>query len=264
MLEDISSEEVLREEKSHGTIWNQMHGGYFSSPDIAAPFIAKIADSVAKAKPDVVVDLGGGTGFILDQLDQTGSVSDAELINLELSEEQLEAINNKKIIPKKGSIVSFMREELDSPEKHFFFICRSALHYSGLEGLKPLIKHIRQQLKPGEYFVHQTACFTNEGDADILNIIYDMMGTDKGYPTVRNFCRILEDEGFEVADISKAHSLELSSESLMQRYGFNEQRMQEIIDTVLKQGNEKEKIFNLTPGGFKAYLHYMIFTCSAV
>lgn len=264
MLEDISSEEVLREEKSHGSIWNNMHGGYFSSPEIAKPYIAKIADSVSVSNPDIVVDLGGGTGFILDQLNQTEAASGVKLIDLELSEEQLDAIKNQKIIPKKGSIASFKRKELDSPDNNFFFICRSALHYSGLDGLQPLLRHIRKQMKTGEYFVHQTACFGTDEDAMILNIIYDMMGTDKGYPTLKELCNILEKESFEVIDISKVPSLELSSESLMKRYYFDKQKMQKIIDTLLTEAKEKDGVFHLTPGGFSAFLHYRVFTCRAI
>jgi len=264
MLEDLSSDEVLREESSHGEIWNNMHGGYFSSLDIAAPHIAKIAEAIKLSSPDVVVDLGGGTGFILDLVSKTEQASDVELIDLDLSEEQLGSIRNEKIIPQKGSIASFRREELNYPDKKFLFTSRSTLHYSGQKGLVPVVKHIREQMKPGEFFVHQTACFGTEEDASIMNLLYAMMGTDKWYPQMKSMCEILEKDGFEVVEISKVPALELTSDSLMKRYDFSNHRRQEIIDAVLKDfGKEKEGVFCLTPDGFTAYLHYMVFTCKA-
>ena len=107
----------------------------------------------------------------------------------------------------------------------------------------------------------------NETDEDamIMNLLYDMMGTDKGYPTVKKMCDVLENESFEVTGIAKAPSLELSSESLMTRYFFDKERMGEIVDAVLNEfGKDKQGVFNIVPEGFNAYLHYMIFSCKAV
>ena len=48
-----------------------MHGGYFSDPAIADPFIGFVQKAIDVSKPGVIVDLGGGTGFVLH--DNTGT-----------------------------------------------------------------------------------------------------------------------------------------------------------------------------------------------
>jgi hypothetical protein len=60
---------------------------------------------------------------------------------------------------------------------------RSVLHYFGKDGLRPVLRHLRAQAKPGEYFIHQTASFERVRDANCLNNLYAMMRTQKWYPT---------------------------------------------------------------------------------
>ena len=75
---------------------------------------------------------------------------------------------------------------------------RSTLHYFGLSGIDPLLKHLRDQFLPGEFFVHQSACFSRQGDADLMNLLYERMGTGKWFFTKYVLLARLEKAGFAV------------------------------------------------------------------
>ncbi|MBN2250974.1 MAG: hypothetical protein JW724_02730, partial [Candidatus Altiarchaeota archaeon] len=68
--ENMPSEEesVRREMKIHGTRWESFHHRYFSDPEVAEPLTEAILSAVDAARPDVIADLGGGTGFLLKEL----------------------------------------------------------------------------------------------------------------------------------------------------------------------------------------------------
>ena len=57
-----------REQIVHGASWAQVHGGYFSDPEVARPLVEAVGNVWDEARPDGVVDLGGGTGFMLGQI----------------------------------------------------------------------------------------------------------------------------------------------------------------------------------------------------
>lgn len=264
-VDNSSNTEVNRETGSHGSMWNQMHGGYFSSPEIARPFVEKITENIAISQPDVVTDLGGGTGFLLNQVALNIDFKNLKMINLELSSEQLDSLINNKIIPFPGSIGSFKRNQLDKSNKKFLFISRSTLHYSGFEGLVPLLKHIRKQMAEGEYFIHQTACFSETKDANSINLLYKLMGTNKWFPTLEMMGEILPEAGYKIASLSTAPTLNLTSKSLMARYKFDKQKMEEIKSTILnKYAQNKNGVFKFGQDGFTAQLNYKIFCCKAI
>ena len=259
------NDEVKRETGSHGQQWNLMHGGYFASAEIARPFVEKITEIIKISQPEVVADLGGGTGFILDQIASNPELQDIELINLDLSERQLNSLINKKITPHQGSIDSFIRRELDDKGKKFLFISRSALHYSGLHGLGPLLKHIREQMHTGEYFIHQSACFALAEDALLMNLLYELMGTEKWYPPLEIMLEVLTASGFTISSVSAAPPLHLTSESLMERYKFDRSKMGKIKAVILRNfGNGKKTVFDSQKDGFTAKLDYRVFCCQAV
>ncbi len=95
-----------------GKNWNKAHGGYFSDKTVSCDYLTEIFKIVEKIKPDVLVDLGGGTGYILSSLIQKGISEKIRLINLDLSEDQLSQIHSSKIKTVKGSFTEFKREEL--------------------------------------------------------------------------------------------------------------------------------------------------------
>lgn len=48
-------------------IGGTLHGGYFSDPATARPLVETAKGIFAKSPVNVIVDLGGGTGFLLNQ-----------------------------------------------------------------------------------------------------------------------------------------------------------------------------------------------------
>lgn len=255
---------ISKEFGIHGSRWHIMHGGYFSDPSIAAPFIDELLKVIEISRPGVVVDIGGGTGFLLRELIKRIIDSGIHLVNLDISQKQLDMSQHDRIVPINKAVDAFRREDIGMQDRRFLFMMRSALHYQGKDGLMPALRHLRLQMQRGEFFVHQTACFKNDGDASCLNGLYDYMGTDKWYPTAEYLCRCLKKTGWSIKSIVPAPALPLTSQDLGKRYGLGKRRLSEIRDELGKCFGEKEDIFMLTRDGFCAYLHYRIFTCVAV
>jgi hypothetical protein len=255
---------VSKESGVYGKHWNAMHGGYFSDPAMADPFIGFVQKAIHVSKPGVIIDLGGGTGFVLYELIKRCAAPGIHLVNLDVSQKQLNVAHNRRILSVRRSIDEFRRSDINPGDKRFLFIMRSALHYFGREGLMPLLHHLRSQMKYGEFFVHQTACFNSTGGARCLNRLYDCMRTGKWYPTSKQLCRFLEKAGWGIMSVDPAPALPLTSEDLGRRYRLSKHRLAEIRNEMAKSPGEKNDIFRLTPKGFCAYLHYQIITCFAV
>lgn len=257
-------DDIRKEKGSHGRQWDKLHGGYFSDPAVAAPLINIVSDTIDISKPEVIVDLGGGTGFLLNELTKRDIDPDIRLVNVDISERQLAAICHNRILPVQRELTGFVRENADRETKRFLFIMRSELHYHGHKGLLPLLRHLRSQMKTSEFFVHQTACFQRDRDAQCLNRLYKNMGTSKWYPTVKHLCECMESAGWSIMSINPAPALPLTSEELGKRYGLSKHRLLQIRDELVDRFGDKENVFSLTPDGFVAYLHYRIFTCVTV
>lgn len=255
---------VSKESGVHGQQWNAMHGGYFSDPAIADPFIEFVQKAIDVSRPGVIVDLGGGTGFVLHELTKRCSDPGICLVNLDVSQKQLNVTHHSRILSIRRSIAEFRRSDIDPGDKSFLFIMRSALHYFGKGGLMPLLRHLRSQMKHGEFFVHQTACFNSANGARCLNRLYDCMGTGKWYPTSKQLCGFLEKAGWGIMSVDPAPALALTSEDLGRRYRLSKHRLAEIRNEMAKSPGEKNDILRLTPKGFCAYLHYQTVTCFAV
>ena len=254
---------VGRETRSHGKPWDSLHDGYFSDPCIAAPLIRKIRDGIASSKPDVIVDLGGGTGFLLQQLIRSNLVAGIQLLNVDVSPRQLERASDRKIRTIQRSLTDFVRADAAGPGKRILFIMRSVLHYYGREGLDPVLKHLRAQMQTGELFVHQTACSDEQADADFINLLYGRMDTGKWYPMAGEFVQTLEKCGWAVDSVSPAPALLVTSGDLGTRYGISPDRMNAIRSELAQRFAEKRGVFEMTSDGFRAYLHYKLFTCVA-
>ena len=65
---DASSENICKEMGSHGAKWATVHGSYFSDLSIAAPLVNAIRKAADVHSPDVIADIGGGTGFLLSEI----------------------------------------------------------------------------------------------------------------------------------------------------------------------------------------------------
>ena len=238
-----------------------MHGGYFSDPDVAAPFISAIERSAAESRPDVITDLGGGTGFLLSQLLATDVGRGASLVNLDDSAAQLDVAEDAGISCVHGSADAFRRADLGPPDSCFLFMMRSVLHYFGKNGLRPVLRHLHSQTRPGELFVHQTASFRRRQDADCLNELYAMMRTEKWYPTVDFLRESLEAEGWEVLEILPAPPLPLTDESLAQRYNLSQSDLDRIGNELPREDTVADDVIKKTDGRFCAFLHYWIYVC---
>jgi SAM-dependent methyltransferase len=257
------TEQIKKEEGVHGTHWNAVHGGYFSDPMVAAPLVQKIKDLAGKSRTEVIVDLGGGTGFLLSQLLVAGVEPGVSLVNLDDSTTQLDFARETGVSCIRGSVGSFLRREVGPQEGRFLFIMRSVLHYFGEDGLRPVLRHLRAQAKPGECFVHQTASFCRRRDANCLNELYKMMGTQKWYPTVDFLCECLRAEGWQVLEVLPVLPLQLTCDDLMQRYHLDQKDVLHIRDRLSQNSLVSDEVFKKTDDGFCAFLHYWIYVCTA-
>jgi hypothetical protein len=251
-------EQVNREIGVHGQPWNSMHEGYFSDPVTARPLIEMIIQYLPGLSTDVLVDLGGGTGFILRELIEKGVTTNMIPVNLDCSATQLEANEKSGISCVKGLISDFSRNDIAALDKRTFFIMRSVLHYFGKDGLIPALRHIRNQAQRGEMFIHQSACFESALEAQCINFLYEEMDTPKWYPTISELRDRMAITNWQVIDICPAPTLKLSSAELGQRYGLDSQTLTKICDRVMETFGEIENVFKRAPDGFVAYLHYRI------
>ena len=258
-------EQIRRESGVHGEQWTALHEGYFSDAIIARPLIETITRYLSAADADVIVDLGGGTGFILRELVEQGITAHRIPVNLDCSETQLEAAGKGGVSCIRGMISDFRRSDLvHNDTKRMFFIMRSVLHYFGREDLSTILQHIRRQARTGEMFVHQSACFENSRDAQCIYRVYLEMASTIWYPVTEDLRDSMTATGWDVMDITPAPPLKLSSAELGQRYGIDEQDLLRIRSRLMDEFGEMGNIFQCTRNGFVAYLQYMIFVGLAV
>ena len=258
------NDQITREISVHGKQWNTLHEGYFSNPAVASPLVEKVMELVGENKPDVIVDLGGGVGFLLSQLIEKGIRADTTLINLDDSASQLNAVSEGRITSVRGSVESFLRDSLSRPDHRFLYMMRSVLHYFGENGLRSALRQIRSQMNPGEFFIHQTASFQKTADAQAMNALYKLMHSDKWYPTVDFLKETLAKEGWQLNGILPAEPLRLTQQDLKERYRLSSQDVRSIQDYLTCSPMVSNEIFEQSPDGFIAYLHYWIYVCQAV
>lgn len=251
------------EQTVHGFAWGHVHGGYFSDPEVARPLVAAIRAEWTQVRPDRIVDLGGGTGFLLSQLRAAGIGQATALVDLDGSAAQLALAQQTGITCVNGSVDRFRRDEVVPPGHRVIWMMRSVLHYAGKEGLTPLLEHLRTQMETGESWVHQTACFERQENADCLNAIYHKMRTGKWYPTVADLRTRLEATGWQVKSVLPAPVLHLEASELAQRYGVDVTDLSHIRKEMAAEWGEQNEALRMKPGEFQTDLHYRIFVCQA-
>jgi SAM-dependent methyltransferase len=255
---------ISKENDIYGRRWESIHNGYFSDPNVAYPLIQEIKQAVEAFHPTVVADLGGGTGFILKELSRLGELSNMRMVNVDISSVQLSECENTRIVQLRVSADQFTRSQLQASECRLLVFARSLLHYFGDSGLRPLLKHIRSQLKKDEIFVHQSACFESAKDAECLSLLYKLMGTTKCYYTVNNLESMLNDSGFGVYDIYPAAKLRLESSELTERYQLSPHQKIIIRREIERLYGQKYEVYISFRENFTAWLHYFIFCCRAI
>ena len=258
MAEDFGPEQAV-----HGAPWAQMHGGYFSDPEVARPLVEAVREVRGRARPDRIVDLGGGTGYLLGRLRASGIGDGIGLAVLDDSDPQLAEAAKSGLACVRGSVDAFRRTEVAPAGERVLWIMRSVLHYAGERGLAPLLKHIREQAEAGEFWVHQTACFEREEDAACLNALYRKMRTGKWYPAVADLRARLDAQGWTVEEERPAPTLRLESCELGRRYGLDGADLRRIGAGMAAEFGEDCETFRMASGGFRADLHYRIFACRA-
>lgn len=253
------------EQKLYGKTWDTVHDGYFADPAIASPLVEAILDAVTVAKPTVLADLGGGTGFILEEVGRSADHGQAPaLLCVDTAREQLDCCP-EPISALECSAEDVERGMLVEPGGALMVCMRSVLHYFGEEMMKPGLGHFRSVLERGEYLVHQTVCFWSEREQAVANLLYDRMDTGKWYPTVGFLKDALREEGFELVDIRPAAPIPLKSIELEDRYAIDHETMLAIgHDMERKCGGALSEVYHGSRDGFTAYLEYLVMTCVAV
>jgi predicted nuclease of restriction endonuclease-like RecB superfamily len=187
-----------------------------------------------------------------------GDFSVPQLLVMDLSPEQLKAAEELALKTLPFSMTEFSRScILENDNTDIMYISRSTFHYAGKAGLLPLLEHIAGEMRHGEYFIHQTACFADTEEQNLINKLYSMMKTGKWYPYEHELRAALESAGFEVTSTRQPPCLQLTSSSLVRRYNISDGHLAEIYNTIPENIN----VFRKHKTGFTAFLHYRIFTC---
>jgi O-methyltransferase involved in polyketide biosynthesis len=245
----------------HGRRWLAFHGGFFSDPEVARPLVEEVCRCVASARPDVVVDLGGGTGFLLAQV--RARRPELAVLDLDTCPIQLAEAARAGMATVRASVTEFSREETAAGDRRVMYIMRSVLHYLGEAGLARALRHVRQQARAGEFFVHQTACFESAREADCFNALYRMMGTNKWYPTAERVRRSAEEEGWRVRSVTAVPSLRLTAHDLATRYRLDAETVGRIRERLGADYPDVRDVFHPTRTSFVAHLKYEVFECQA-
>ncbi|NOZ20899.1 MAG: hypothetical protein GXP25_07390 [Planctomycetes bacterium] len=262
----INNEEksVEREAGVQGSRWNTVHDGYFGDPAVAQPMVDAICRAMKDCSPTVLADLGGGTGLILHRVLAQAPCNGVRMEDVDISLRQLSQDRDPHIMDLAYSVADVTRANLCPREDdRLMFTLRSLLHYFGHEGSRTLLRHLREQMNPGEAFVHQSACFEDPRGAECLDRIYAMMKSDKWYTTVDEMTVILQEEGWTATKIETAPPIHLTSADLADRYHLSDADVAAIRDDVTSRFGALPGVFDHMEDGFSSWLHYRIFTCVA-
>ena len=94
--------------------WDGVHDGYFSDPDIARPLVSQVLASMQQSHPDAVVDIGGGTGFLVGLLAESCAGENVSFVCIDGSPAQIEAANARGVTSVLASAHSFSMSISDS------------------------------------------------------------------------------------------------------------------------------------------------------
>jgi SAM-dependent methyltransferase len=252
---------IAREAGIQGARWNTLHGGYFSDPAAARPLVEAVLRAAAACAPSAVVDLGGGTGFVLGELLARLPAGGPRLVNVDCSDKQLAECSAGGVERLCRSVTEVTRGDLDVGDGRLMLIMRSLLHYFAREGLRPMLQRLREQMRPGEAFVHQTACFAEARGADCFNLLYRRMKSEKWYPTLAELRGELEAAGWTVREATPAPAAPLTGADLMERYSLSAEETRAIGGELAAKFGPIPGVFSPAPDGLAAWLHYFILTC---
>jgi trans-aconitate methyltransferase len=251
------------ESRFYGKKWDAIHGGYFSDPKMARPFVDMAARAVKKHKPGVIVDLGGGAGFVLGELSKRDLGSAPRLINVDSSAEQLKAAKERGLECLNIPAEKFTRGMAAAPGESLMIIMRSVLHYYKGEEQPVFLRHIRRQMKKNEFFLHQTGSFTTQAEAEAMNQLYRLMRTTKAYFTPGRINAMLQAAGFKTTRPRRVYPVRVPSAELANRYKLTKADIAKIIATIGAYPGTRQVFLAPNPGSFDLWFKYYIFRCAA-
>lgn len=253
----MGNENLHFERSLHGESWGNAHGGYFSDGEVARPYLDAIRNKAAEGRAGTLVDLGGGTGFVLNALCQRLGPG-RRYVNVDTSEPQLREACQCGLVGICASALEISRQDI-APEDGMLVMHRSLMHYFGREGQIPFLRHMRTLLQEGEFMVQQTACFERPDVRDCFNYMYDRMGTGKWYPGVEELRGMLESAGFEVLEIRDAPPLDLRWQDLADRYRLDRACADDCCSELKRYGLDRDGTAIIQKDGFRSTLPYKIF-----
>ncbi|HUT26442.1 MAG TPA: methyltransferase domain-containing protein [Methanomassiliicoccales archaeon] len=236
---DICVENVSKELKYHGGKWATAHGSYFSDLIKAAPMLDAAHSTAERCRPEVIADIGGGTGFLLRHLGDRLNGLRPRLVNVDISDEQLQVCRERGLDTLFCSALDLRREMLLGEVERLMLISRSVLHYFGREGQDRFLSSLRSVMEEGEMLVHQPACFASKEEKECMNELYPMMGVDKFYMTPDELRAAHERNGWKVVEILNAPSLDLCSEDLAERYALGNTDLERLCGTLRRYGLDR-------------------------
>ena len=251
------------EHRIYGSVWGAVHGGYFSDAKAARPLVRELCAAAREAPPAAVADLGGGTGFILGLLAGRRAFLRARLLDVDRSGTQLRACQHGRVCHLNRPVQRVARKEL-LPEGSgtLLLTMRSVLHYFGARKRQDsLLKRLRTLARPGEYFVHQTACYSDGRDAALMNDIYRRMRTEKRYFTDAQVRDMLARAGWRVERVVPAKQIILHSDELAHRYRLSSKTVREISSAISR--SRACSAVALNESAFVGFLEYSVFVCRA-
>lgn len=259
----MADRNVELEAHVHGKHWAAIYEGYFSDRNISADYVAAVMRAARAGKPASIVDLGGGTGFILQELVAAGIAEETRLINLDESGPQLAACAHPRINTREGSIQSLRREDIAKDGESIMLICRSVLHYGGIGLQRPWLGHLRALLKPGEWFVHQSGCSGDVEAALALDVLFEMAGVEKWVPHRDALVQLLQNARFEITEDFPVPMLAMPSSEFAGRYNVRPENMARIQTDLARTCRDRPDLYRETPGGFIFSFPYRVFMCRA-
>jgi SAM-dependent methyltransferase len=255
---------VEKEMRVHGRRWETIHGSYFSDPEAARPLVEAICHAIDLSHPNVVADLGGGTGFVLKELLKRRALPGIRLVNVDISPLQLQECQDDRISLLQASVAQVTRQDLAAGEDVLLLVARAILHYFSRPDQRQLLSHLRGQQKEGELFVHHSSCFQEAKDAECLSLLYERMGTQKWFGILAEMEALLKEKGWSICQVRPAPKIPLDSTDLAERYSLSPQQIISIREEISEKYGQKPEVFTFTEDGFRAWLHAYIFTCKAV
>lgn len=140
------------ERKLYGAYWNDVYGGYFSDPEIARPLVDSIVRVVDEREPLVIADIGGGTGFVLSQVEKAlGNTERIRFLCVDAAREQLDDCADP-LETLQCPMEEIDRSMLARPPECLLLCMRSVLHYFGREALGEHLGRLRAALDEGEFW----------------------------------------------------------------------------------------------------------------